>query len=554
MSAINGVAATFMRSDAAPALNPAIAPVWTGQHNFAEARTIASGAGAVLDDLLVSAQTTTITGSTGIATATGFNKVSIYAPTYTDGSAVTVTNAATLYVGGAPIAAGSAVITNPYALWVDSGATRLDGNLVLTGINSTLLKTGASGIVAAAVAKTDYWNTDVFLASGPANAKGLVPAPGGVAGTSKYLREDATWQPFVPAAASITNAMLATMAAKTLKANATGSTATPTDVDAKTARSSSLLNLESITTFGNADYSDLSTDRYVATSVVFTLPRTVALPLANTFNAGQSITISDDFGAINGPNTLSIARSGADTIEGKTTAMVLQDTFADVTLASNGTNSWKVVRRNPSITLRLILVNGTYTTPTGVKTLIVHCWGAGGGGGGAKASASNVAVAGGGGQGGYTVYVFNSPAASYSVTVGAGGAAGSNVGGNGGNGGSTDFGGNLATGGFGGTGDGTGGTSLATGPLGGLGGQGGGAIRICGEPGGAGIRLSGTVGKSGAGAGAGAGQERITQGAGNDADSSGFGGAGGGGAMSSSATGFIGGVGEQGMVAVYEVY
>lgn len=34
MTAINGVADTFMRSDAAPAINPAINPTWTGEHTF----------------------------------------------------------------------------------------------------------------------------------------------------------------------------------------------------------------------------------------------------------------------------------------------------------------------------------------------------------------------------------------------------------------------------------------------------------------------------------------------------------------------------------------
>lgn len=261
LSAVNGSAATFLRSDGAPALSQAIAPAWTGQHTFSEARSIASGASAVLDDVNVSAQTTTVTGTTQITTAKGFNKVSIYRPTYTDGSAVTIDQGASLYIENSPLASGSVTLTNAYALWVDNGTTRLDGTVIIgtltgllkaasgtvsaatagtdyldttaisdtawasswngvttiapsknavydwghtfdtnddgkvdvVGINSAILKSGAAGVLAAAVAKTDYWDTTVFVASGGSHAIGLVPDPGASAGTTKFLREDATW-------------------------------------------------------------------------------------------------------------------------------------------------------------------------------------------------------------------------------------------------------------------------------------------------------------------------------------------------------------------------
>ena len=85
------------------------------------AATIASAAGAVLDDVDVVSETTTITGTTNITTSTGFNKVSIYTPTYTDSSAVTITNAATLFIQNAPATGGMVTITNPWALWVPGG-------------------------------------------------------------------------------------------------------------------------------------------------------------------------------------------------------------------------------------------------------------------------------------------------------------------------------------------------------------------------------------------------------------------------------------------------
>lgn len=43
------------------------------------------------------------------------------------------------------------------------------------------------------LASDDACNCDVFLASGPSAAEGLVPSPGTTAGATRYLREDATW-------------------------------------------------------------------------------------------------------------------------------------------------------------------------------------------------------------------------------------------------------------------------------------------------------------------------------------------------------------------------
>ena len=129
LSAVNGVATTFLRSDGAPALSQAIAPTWSAQHIHDVASTIASATAATLDDIKVAAQTTTITGNTG-SPITTLHKVGIYRPTLTDSSAVTVTNADTLYIDNAPLAAGSVTITNPWALRVGSGATSLQATTI----------------------------------------------------------------------------------------------------------------------------------------------------------------------------------------------------------------------------------------------------------------------------------------------------------------------------------------------------------------------------------------------------------------------------------------
>jgi hypothetical protein len=124
LSTVNGSASTFMRSDAAPSLAQSIAPTWTGQHIWDAARSITSAANAALDDLKVAAETSTLTGTT---TVTKLGKVSLYQPTLTDSSSVTVTDAATLYIDNAPLAAGSVTITHPWAIYVGAGNVKFAG-------------------------------------------------------------------------------------------------------------------------------------------------------------------------------------------------------------------------------------------------------------------------------------------------------------------------------------------------------------------------------------------------------------------------------------------
>ncbi|MBI4451345.1 hypothetical protein HY642_05195, partial [Candidatus Woesearchaeota archaeon] len=45
------------------------------------------------------------------------------------GGAVTIDNAASLYIAAAPTTGASVTLTNPYALWVDAGVSRFDGNV-----------------------------------------------------------------------------------------------------------------------------------------------------------------------------------------------------------------------------------------------------------------------------------------------------------------------------------------------------------------------------------------------------------------------------------------
>lgn len=461
--------------------------------------------------------------------------------------------------GGAAAPTFRAHVFNDIAALVGTGASNIAvGNdtrfpASVTGLRKSA---GAGSTDTAAVKWTDYWDNTVFLGKGPSHAIGLVPDPGpGTPPYVRYLRDDGTWQPFVPDVGTITNTQLATMAAKTVKANATAGTASPTDVDAKTARSASLLNLESVTTHGNSDYTIVATDKYVATSATLTATRTWTLPLANTFNAGQTITISDDFGGINGSNFLNIARAGSDTIQGKTSALVLDVQFASATLSSNGSNGWSVVGMQPQIKKKYFFANTTYNTPTGVKALFVEALGGGGGGGGGVASASNAAPASGGGGGGYANTFLPAPASSYAVGIGAGGAGG--VGANSGSsGGASTFGAVLSASGGGGGSNLASGTSLA---FAFSAGTGGGAAAgdwwVQGSDGTRGCRLSGTVAESGMG-GAGAVFGGTTSGliADNDGLLGARYGSGGSGACALSAATRTGGSGQQGLIIVTEYY
>ncbi len=127
------------------------AQTFTKQNIFNIATTIASATAAALDDLKVAAATTTITGNTG-SPITLLAKAGLYRPTLTDSSAVTVTDAATLYLDNSPLAAGSVTISNAWSLLVGAGATKLQAttiNAAITygGVTLTNAVTGTGKMV-----------------------------------------------------------------------------------------------------------------------------------------------------------------------------------------------------------------------------------------------------------------------------------------------------------------------------------------------------------------------------------------------------------------------
>lgn len=121
--------------------NPLALWVQAGKTQFDPTMTIASAAGAVCDAIDVSAATITISGSTGVTTATGFNYVNIGQPTYTSAAAVTI--GSTFYIAGPPTGTGAPATA--LSLWVDAGNVRFDGDVTLADTTPLIQATGANG-------------------------------------------------------------------------------------------------------------------------------------------------------------------------------------------------------------------------------------------------------------------------------------------------------------------------------------------------------------------------------------------------------------------------
>ena len=76
--------------------------------------------------------TDTSTAGSGTSASAVINSFGVPTLAATNAS-VTTTDAATVYIAGAPAAGTNQTLTNAYSLWVDAGAVRLDGSLTASG-------------------------------------------------------------------------------------------------------------------------------------------------------------------------------------------------------------------------------------------------------------------------------------------------------------------------------------------------------------------------------------------------------------------------------------
>lgn len=145
--------------------------------SFGGDHTQVSQTGFTYADIATGDEILTLTGTTNITSTPGVSSVNVGQITVTDASAVTVDNAASVYVAGAPVAAGSVTLANAYSLWVDDGVSRFDG-AVIAGGNLTI---GGGAAITKHLSATAVWDPANLAADGNVVST-TVGAAGAVAG------------------------------------------------------------------------------------------------------------------------------------------------------------------------------------------------------------------------------------------------------------------------------------------------------------------------------------------------------------------------------------
>jgi hypothetical protein len=100
--------------------------------------------------------------------------------------------------------------------------------------------------------------------------------------------------------------------------------------------------LDSRTPRGDADYTILVGDRYLALTGTLTAVRTWTLPPAASVPPGRVVTIQDEAGGISGQNHLNVVPTGADTIDGLPNYR-LKARYGGLSFRSDGSSKWSVV-------------------------------------------------------------------------------------------------------------------------------------------------------------------------------------------------------------------
>lgn len=106
--------------------------------------------------LQLAAATFTDSSTAGSGTATNAVAYAFKRPTFAATNAsVTMTNVATLYIENSPAAGTNATLTNKYALWVDDGDVRFDGNIGFFAKTPAAQQTGGSATASGTYGATE---------------------------------------------------------------------------------------------------------------------------------------------------------------------------------------------------------------------------------------------------------------------------------------------------------------------------------------------------------------------------------------------------------------
>lgn len=116
------------------------------------------------------------------------------------------------------------------------------------------------------------------------------------------------------------------------------------------------LDITRRTTFSNADYSIVETDKVVSQIGTLSAPRTLTLPAANTVPAGEELIIVDDSGTATTTNKIIVSRAGSDTIDGATSKDITL-AYGILRLVCDGVSKWKIVNSEVILQKRILLSN-----------------------------------------------------------------------------------------------------------------------------------------------------------------------------------------------------
>lgn len=126
--------------------------------------------------------------------------------------------------------------------------------------------------------------------------------------------------------------------------------------------------LETRTAVADTNYAAKITDRIVAYTSI-TAARTVTLPSAASFPVGAVLRIIDESGAVSVANTVTILRSGSDTISGLT-SLVLDSAYKAYAVESNGANAWCLVSSTIPLSAAIVYLVKSFNLNVAGDTLI----------------------------------------------------------------------------------------------------------------------------------------------------------------------------------------